>query len=752
MRIRTRLLLLILSILFPAVVVASVALWYVYQEQRKAELAGTKEAVRALSLLADRELLAMEGILRTLAAAPALHRGDLRAFHDQARRVAPPGHSVIVVTDLEGRQLLNSRQPFGGPLPKGRSNLMALRRVKGAQGTVVSDLFVAPVGKRPDIAVQIPVQVDGRLRYYLAMGLAAERLVPLLVQQGLPQQWTASLTDRQGRVIARSRDAQKYIGMSVRPALRARIQAGEQSGVHQGVTLSGIQTMAFFSRAPLSGWTVILSVPLEEIRRPAIYAATGFAAMIVVMLVLSIAGAHWYARRTAAPIERLRRSAEALGAGEPVAALSSGMAEADAVSRALADAAARIRDNEAELERKVAEAVAAAERAQRALLQGQKLEALGRLTAGIAHDFNNVLQTLSGALQLIPLTQDRARVQALAGTCQRAIARATTLTGQMRSFGTVQDARLATIDPATAVHNVLPMLRNALPNNVELALDLQPAPEGLWPVTIDPLQMELALLNLVINARDAMPAGGKVSVALRNETLPAAAQGQGQGQVQGQGQGQGQAVELAPGDYLRVSVADTGTGMSQDTLARALEPFYTTKGVDKGTGLGLPQAYGFAVQSNGRLVLDSAPGSGTTVTIWLPRAGGAATAVEEGAPAAPPDLKAAEGLVLFVEDDPLVRETMLAALVTAGFEVRAAASGDEALAVLESGAPVRQVFSDIVMPGAIGGVELARIVLTRFPQVRIVLATGYTDSRVNLPGVRLLAKPYDIAELYQALR
>lgn len=744
MRIRTRLLMLILSILFPAVVVASVALWYVYQEQRKAEVAGTKEAVRALSLLADRELLAMDGILRTLAAAPALHRGDLRAFYDQARRVAPPGHSVIVVTDPEGRQLLNSRQPFGGPLPKGRSNLMALRRVKGPQGTVVSDLFVAPVGKRPDIAVQIPVEVDGRLRYYLAMGLAAERLVPLLVQQGLPQQWTASLTDRQGRVIARSRDAQKYIGMSVRPALRARIQAGEQSGVHQGVTLSGIQTMAFFSRAPLSGWTVILSVPLEEIRRPAIYAATGFAAMIVLMLALSIAGAHWYARRTAAPIERLRRSAEALGAGEPVAALSSGMAEADAVSRALADAAARIRDNEAELERKVAEAVAAAERAQRALLQGQKLEALGRLTAGIAHDFNNVLQTLSGALQLIPLTQDRARVQALAETCQRAIARATTLTGQMRSFGTVQDARLATVDPAMAVHNVLPMLKNALPNNVELALDLQPAPDGLWPVTIDPLQMELALLNLVINARDAMPAGGRVSVALRNETLPAA--------VQGQVQGQGQAAELAPGDYLRVSVADTGTGMSQDTLARALEPFYTTKGVDKGTGLGLPQAYGFAVQSNGKLVLDSAPGSGTTVTIWLPRAGGAATAVEEGARAASPDLQAAEGLVLFVEDDPLVRETMLAALVTAGFEVRAAASGDEALAVLESGAPVRQVFSDIVMPGAIGGVELARIVLTRFPQVRIVLATGYTDSRVNLPGVRLLAKPYDIAELYQALR
>jgi signal transduction histidine kinase len=715
MRIRTRLLLLILSILFPAVVAASVAVWYVYQEQRKAEVAGMKEAVRALALLADRELLAMEATLRTLAASPVMQRGDFRGLHEYARRMAPPEHSVIVVTDLEGRQLLNSRQPFGSPPAQGRSNLMALRREQGPEGTVVSDLFVAPVGKRPDIALQIPVRIDGRLRHYLAMGTAAERLVPLLVEQGLPPQWTASLVDRQGRVIARSRDARKYIGMSVRPKLRARIQSGERSGVHQGITLSGIETMAFFSRAPLSGWTVVLSVPLEEMRRPAIYAATGFAAMIVLMLALSIAGAHWYARRTAAPIERLRRSAEALGAGEPVAAFASGMAEADAVSTALAHAGARIRDNEAELERKVAEAVAAAERAQRALLQGQKLEALGRLTAGIAHDFNNVLQTLSGALQLIPLTHDRARVQALAETCQRAIARATTLTGQMRAFGTVQDARLATLDPAAAVRNVLPMLKNALPGNVELALDLQEG-RGLWPVTIDPLQLELALLNLVINARDAMPGGGQVRIALRNQALPGSAHG------------------LAPGEYVCVSVADTGTGMSQETLAHALEPFFTTKGVDRGSGLGLPQAYGFATQSNGTLVLESEPGAGTTATICLPRAGSVTAVQDDGVRAAPLEPKAAEGLVLFVEDDALVRETMLAAL-----------------AVLQSGAPVRQVFSDIVMPGAIGGVELARIVLGRYPGVRVVLATGYTESRVSLPGVRLLAKPYDIAELYRAL-
>jgi len=489
--------------------------------------------------------------------------------------------------------------------------------------------------------------------------------------------------------------------------------------------------VSFFNRGPMSGWTIILSIPASEMRQPAIVAAASLAALVVGVLALAVIGARWYARRTAAPIEMLRQAAERLGQGETVTASASGMIEADAVSTALADASRQIRDNKAELERKVAEAVAAAERAQRALLQGQKLEALGRLTAGIAHDFNNILQTLSGALQLIPLTADRERVHALAATCLKAIARATTLTGQMRSFGMAQDARLETVQPQAAVKNALAMLGNALPGNVALALDV---PDDLWPVTVDPLQMELALLNLVINARDAMPSGGRVDLQLRNETLADTRHG------------------LPPGAYVRIALADTGTGMSAETLARALEPFFTTKAVDKGTGLGLPQAYGFAAQSNGTLVLHSAPGAGTTVTIWLPRAAEAAGIVAEEFSRQRPIAPAPAGLVLFVEDDALVRETMLAALHTAGFEVVAAASGEEALAVLESGQPVRQVFSDIVMPGAIGGVELARIVLTRYPEVHIVLATGYADSRVNLPGVRLLAKPYDIAELFQALR
>jgi signal transduction histidine kinase len=723
MRIRIRLLLLILSILLPAFAIASVAVWYVYKEERAAEVAGMHEAARALALLADRDLQAREAVLATLAASPAMQQGDLAAVYAHARGVAPGPDMTIVVTDLAGRQLFNTRKPFGSPPAVGRSNLMALREAAGPGATVVSDLFYAPVGKRYDVALQIPVTVDGQLRHYLSMGLSVERIMPLLAQHGVPPAWVVSLLDRRGTVIARSRDASRYIGRQVSAGLRERI-AAVPSGVHEGVRLDGTPTFAFFSRAPLSGWTVVMSVPAAEMRRPAVVAATGLGTLILVVLLCALIAARSYARRTAAPIERLRLAAERLGRDEPVDAFVSGVAEADAVSAALADAGTRIRDNKAHLERRVAEAVSSAERAQRALLQGQKLEALGRLTAGIAHDFNNILQTLSGALQLIPLTDDRAKVQALAATCQKAIARATTLTGRMRAFGTVQEARLETVAPAALVQNTLPMLRSALPGTVRLELHI--APE-LWPVTLDPLQMELALLNIVINARDAMPDGGRLYLGMGNEHLDPAAHG------------------LPAGDYVRIELRDNGTGMTPETLTRALEPFFTTKPVDKGTGLGLPQAYAFAIQSGGTLSLQSEPGDGTTVTIRLPRA----------TPAAAPSHAACSGMVpgpiLFVDDDPLVRATMVEALTVAGFDVTSAASGDEALALLDAGCPVRHVVSDIVMPGTLDGVALARVVAERYPDVRIVLATGHSDRRVDIAGVRLLAKPYDIAQLFKAL-
>ncbi|MET0962251.1 MAG: cache domain-containing protein [Noviherbaspirillum sp.] len=728
MRIRTRLLYLILSILLPAFLAASLAVWFVYKEQQRAQEKGMAEAARALALLVDNELENTEGILRTLANSPALQRDDFRTFYDYARSMAPPSTSTIVITDMSGRQLLNTRLPFGADLPKGNSNLMELLPRYAPGKAVISDLFFAPAGKRYDFAIQIPVMRDGQARYYLAMGMAAEMLHPLFLQQELPAGWFASVVDRKGVVVTRSQDAESYVGQTANEPLLKRILAGEKSGIRYGTSLDGRQTVGFFSRAPNSEWTVTVNIPAEEMRLPAIRAAAFLGAIMLVFMSAAVITARWYAKKTAEPIERLRLAAENLGRGQPISVTPSGLMETDSVAYALVDAGSRLQRSKADLESQVATAVAAAERAQRALLQGQKLEALGRLTAGIAHDFNNVLQTLSTAMQLINRTADPARVQALVETCNRAIDRATVLTGQMRAFGKVQDARLETIHPGKAIGIAMPLLKSALPDNLDLEVRTA---EALWPVTVDPLQLELALLNIVINARDAMPDGGTVAMDLQNEVFDAPRCG------------------LDPGEYVHIAISDRGTGMSADVLSRALEPFFTTKAVDKGTGLGLPQAYGFATQAQGTLVLHSAEGTGTTVSIYLPRA---ATAVREPARAGAelPELSGA-GTLLFVEDDALVREAVGPALSNAGFNVVIAGSGDEALALLESGLAIDLVFSDIVMPGAVNGVELARIVQARFPHVHIVLATGYTEARANIAGVRLLAKPYNIVEAIQVL-
>ncbi|QNA89769.1 hypothetical protein G4G28_17090 [Massilia sp. Dwa41.01b] len=242
------------------------------------------------------------------------------------------------------------------------------------------------------------------------------------------------------------------------------------------------------------------------------------------------------------------------------------------------------------------EAIHATEQAQGALLRSQRLESLGRLTAGIAHEFNNLLQTLTTALQLAGMTAKETKLQGLIDTCKRTVARATTLTGQLGSFGRVQEGRLVTVDAQAQLESALQLIRGGVGETVRIDTAFDP---DLWPVTVEPLQFDLALLNLAINARDAMPAGGVLRIEARKLRLDAPLQG------------------LAPGDYLHLTVGDEGRGMDAQVLAHALDPFFTTKAPGEGTGLGLPQAYAFAAQARGLLLLDSAPGAGTRVHIYL---------------------------------------------------------------------------------------------------------------------------------------
>lgn len=730
MRLKNQLLLLLLSVLLPAFFAAIVAVMYVYREEQAAQEQGMMEAARAFSLLVDNELQSKVKILHTLSHSPALVREDFSTFYEFARRLAPTLETTIILFDTDGRQLLNTRVPYGAALPRQRaSNIDELMRKYGATSPLVSDVFIAPIGKRFDFILQVPIIRDGRIRHFLVMGVNAVAMQALLTQQNLPPQWLGVIVDRQGVIVARSRDPGKFVGKRSDESIQ-KLFATETVGIVRSVTLDHVPVKTFFHRVPHSDWTIVLSIPEAELRRSAVRGATFLAFVMVILLAAAWLVARHIAARLIGRMHRLGDAAARLERGEEVSYHPQGLAEVDAVGLRIVDASIRIQQNKTEMEQRIAQAVAENERAQRALLHNQKMEALGRLTGGIAHEFNNLLQTLTSALQLARVVSNQERVQSLIDTCNKALKRAASLTGQLSAFGRIQDARLETVGLGRHLRDFEQLVENILPPSMDLEVR---SDERLWPVTIDPTQFELALINLVINAKDAMPDGGRIIVAARNEPLAP---------VQG---------GLAAGEYVHISVADTGLGMPAEVMSKALDPFFTTKKLGEGTGLGLPQAYGFARQSGGTLLLRSRVGSGTTVDIYLPKA--AEACVDHAPDPAPQDIeRAGSGMLLFVEDDPLVRESVVPALVHAGFIVHTAKDADDALMLLDRGLPFDIVFSDVMMPGQMNGIDLAKDVRMRFPRVRVVLATGYSEQRVSMPGVQVLPKPYRIADALQALR
>jgi signal transduction histidine kinase/CheY-like chemotaxis protein len=735
MRTRTRFLLLVLSILVPAFIAAALAVAYVYRDARQAQNRGLTETARAMALLVDNELQKKEEVLRALAASPALADGRLDVFYTHAKNVVPSPESAVILFDLDSRQLLNTRRPFGSPLPtRSAANLAQLAQRYGGDQGLVSDVFMAQVAKQYDFAIQVPVKVDGALRYWLSMGIHASALQPLLLRQRLPGAWLATVVDRNGIVVARTRNPEQYVGKPMSEKTRMLVMAAAET-VMESRTLDGVDVRVYVSTVPGSDWKILLSVPSSELRAAPLRAAALLGGLMALLLIAGMTAARRFASRAIAPIEALGHNAQALGDGAEVRYVPAGWAELDSVGQRLAEAGTRIRHNQADMEARVAAAIAATERAQSALLKNQKLEALGRLTGGIAHEYNNLLQTLTTALQLAAFSTREEKVKGLIQTCQRTVARATALTGQLGSFGRLQEARVTTVDVCEQLRSAVQLMKGSVRGDVAVEVHCE---EDVWPVTVEPLQFDVALLNLALNARDAMPQGGLLRVEAKNVEVD------------------GSHHNLARGDYVLVSLVDGGSGMTPEIMARALDPFFTTKPPGQGTGLGLPQAYAFATQAGGTLVLDSIPGIGTRVDLYLARAreedkgkGKAEAAPEIAAGATPAQ---GSGTVLFVEDDALVREAVVRALTESGFEVLVAENGETALRLLEGGARRPDiVFSDIVMPGQVSGIDLAGILRQRYPGLPVVLATGYTEQQIAVPGVQVLAKPYAIEQLVAIL-
>ncbi len=370
-------------------------------------------------------------------------------------------------------------------------------------------------------------------------------------------------------------------------------------------------------------------------------------------------------------------------------------------------------------------------RVEEGLRQTQKMEAVGQLTGGLAHDFNNLLTVIIGNLDLIEAAlPGEARLQRLVQGIRHAAVRGARLTEHLLTFARRQTLRPEVVDINTVITETSNLLRQATGDAVEISYKLCPAP---WPCRIDTAQFESAILNLAVNARDAMGGRGRVTIESANVTL-----------------GEGGDAEAPLGDCVMVAVSDTGIGMAPDIIARAFDPFFTTKGVGKGSGLGLSMVYGFVRQSGGKVDIESAVGQGTTIRIYLPRTEAADVAASENAPLPLTDRRQGSGTILLVEDDDDVRHVASSALGEFGYNVLVAASGNEALGILESRAHIDLLCSDVVMPG-ISGIELAREAQQMRPGIAVLLTSGYSPETVaghgSIDSFAFLSKPYRPAEL-----
>ncbi|MBP2313585.1 sensor histidine kinase [Azospirillum soli] len=545
MRYHRPLILLVLAALLPLVVLSAVLGVAWLRQQQSAMERNAVQQVHRLSALIEHELNAQIDILRTLAQSPLLDGvPDEATFFDYAERVQGelPLWTTIVLSDTEGNRLVDSPKLVAGA-PGKVVDMPSLTRAVETRAPAIGSILRGPRG-RAAFAIRVPVVRNGAVISVVSAVIMPQAFRNLLLDGALPVGWIGAVVDSEGRLVARSSGSSDLIGQPASDsALAARARGG--GGVYEGASLEGTPTVTAYQVLPEHGWSVHVAIP-----RTLYIAPLRDALWLVgagVLLSLTLAGTFlWLLIREL----RLRRLEEA------------------------------------------------------AREESIRLEALGRMTGGVAHDFNNLLGiVMSGAEIIKRKPQDQERVVRYAEAILTAVTRGQSLTRQLAAFGrrsAHEPVRFRLQDRAA---DLAALLKRTTDSNIDISLTV---PDSLWPIHADPNAMEIALINLAVNARDAMPEGGSLSITAENRSL-----------LERRGDGIG-----LTGDYVALVVRDTGTGIPAEHLGHIFEPFYTTKPADKGTGLGLSQVFGFAKQSGGTLTVTSTVGVGTTFTLYLPRATG----------------------------------------------------------------------------------------------------------------------------------
>jgi signal transduction histidine kinase len=611
--IRRQLIILTAVLVVPAALASAFLLTYTFFKDRRAAEHQLLTTARALSLVVDRQLGEAEAVVRSLATSRSLVDGDYAAFDRQARAADTIEGSWIVVRDAGGHQRVNTRLPPGAALPTDNDGALK-RRPQLMNGPLVTNLLRGPGDLGPRVAIVMPVERDGGFLAEVDIALRPSTFDAIFRDQQLPPRWICAVVDSEGTIVRRSRDPENSIGLSVTAVFKGRLAMPEAAGTFESKSLEGEPTSVAYSRSPRTGWIFSVTVPRDALGAAARRSLFLSFAIALALIGLGVILARRIAGSITGPVEGLVQRAITLGRGAVPPRGATGLAEADLVADALWEAGESIRGFTTMLERKVEDRtrdledanrllsneITERKRAEQQLARIQRLEAVGQLSGGIAHDFNNLLQAIVGNVDLAKFRTTDPKARTYLDHALTAADRGSKLTGQLLAFARKQRMAPMPVDIREVVAGITEMLHGTIDDSIEIVADF---PEFLWPALSDPTQLELMVVNLAINARDAMPDGGCIVIGGRNVTRREPTRPE----------------EPPAGEFVELSVRDTGAGIPPDVLGKVFEPFFTTKGVGKGSGLGLSQVLGLSQQLGGGVVIESEIGWGTVVKLYLQR-------------------------------------------------------------------------------------------------------------------------------------
>ncbi|WP_129781238.1 response regulator [Peristeroidobacter soli] len=659
----------------PTVVFVAVGAFYFLRAERARVEADTLGRSEIATMLVDGRLRRDLAALGVLTSSVDLAKGNMREFYFRVQRVQTANPAWRTIVLIDA---LSGQELFDLRRPFGEPAPLSEVHAQALKDMRQTEMPMAgSISPPPEKLawVYAPVSGEGELRYMLGAGIEPQAFQELLKAVAVAGT-TAAVVDRHGQFVARTLNFETRVGTPATEFVRKAIKEGA-SGFYPGTTYEGLKNYTAFHTSPWSQWSAHLAVASTAIDAPTTWSFVAAALAALGALILG---------------------------GTLVLLMARDMAER--------------------------------RRAEETLRQSQKMEAVGQLTGGIAHDFNNLLTAVIGNLDLIRnRVKDNERLSRLADNALEASRRGAKLASQLLAFSRSQRMAVGPVDLQQLFNGISGLLAQSVGPAIEVRMELDP---DARVVMSDSNQLELALLNLAVNARDAMPGGGKLIISARRANVVDR--------------------HLPKGDYVQLSVTDTGVGMTEEVRARAIDPFFTTKAVGHGTGLGLSQVYAVTRESGGSLYIDSEIHQGTTVCLVLPLAPSDAIVVPTAIPdtAAPseaePEPSTKSAAVLVVDDDKLVRRFMSESLRSLGYEVRDTDNGVDALILLDA-QRFDLLLADFAMPG-MNGADLGKAAQMKQPGLPVLIVSGYADSaavEAALGTARQLRKPFDMAELGAAV-